>query len=53
MSGRILVIDDEQSMCDLLEEGLVVQSVTRREVRLGPQRSGPSTVELVLPVVED
>ena len=25
MSGRILVIDDEQSMCDLLEEGLTRQ----------------------------
>jgi general secretion pathway protein C len=36
-----------------LEAGLVLQSVNGREARLGPQRTGPSTVRLTLPMVED
>jgi general secretion pathway protein C len=32
-----------------LEGGLVLQSVERRSVKLGPERSGPSTLELTLP----
>lgn len=36
-----------------LEGGLVLQSVDRRSVKLGPQRDGPSSVELSLPPKTD
>lgn len=55
--AALIAIDDQPArpfrVGDLLEEGLVLQSVNHRAVRLGPQRTGPSTVELVLPAVED
>lgn len=33
----------------VLEGGLVLQSVERRSVKLGPEQAGPSSVELTLP----
>jgi general secretion pathway protein C len=55
--AALIAIDDEPPrpvrVGDALEAGLVLQSVNGREARLGPQRTGPSTVQLSLPKVED
>ncbi|PKO31448.1 MAG: general secretion pathway protein C [Betaproteobacteria bacterium HGW-Betaproteobacteria-9] len=55
--AALIAIDDQPPrpvrVGDVLEAGLVLQSVNGREARLGPQRIGPSTVQLVLPKVED
>ena len=55
--AALIAIDDQPPrpvrVGDALEAGLVLQSVNGREARLGPQRTGPSTVRLTLPVVED
>jgi general secretion pathway protein C len=55
--AALIAIDDQPPrpvrVGDALEAGLVLQSVNGREARLGPQRTGPSTVQLVLPKVED
>lgn len=55
--AALIAIDDQPPhpvrVGDALEAGLVLQSVNGREARLGPQRTGPSTVQLILPKVED
>jgi len=55
--AALIAIDDQPPrpvrVGDALEAGLVLQSVNGRGARLGPQRTGPSTVELALPKAED
>jgi len=57
VGAALIAIDDQPPrpvrVGDTLEEGLVLQSVNSREARLGPQRTGTSTVQLRLPKVED
>lgn len=55
--AALIAVDDQPPrpvrVGDALEAGLVLQSVNGREARLGPRRTGPSTVQLILPKVED
>ncbi|MFM6985732.1 MAG: type II secretion system protein N [Hydrogenophaga sp.] len=53
-TGTALIALDDQAprpyrVGAVLEEGLVLQAVTRHAVRLGPSRQGPATVTLSLP----
>lgn len=57
-SGAALIALDGQpprpyTVGAALEGGLVLQSVDRRSAKLGPQRDGPSSVELSLPPKTD
>ena len=56
--GAALIALDEQAprpytVGSVLEGGLVLQSVERRSVKLGPERTGSATVELTLPPQPD
>lgn len=53
-SGAALIALDDQpprpyTVGTAIESGLVLQSVDRRSVKLGPEKTGPASVELTLP----
>jgi general secretion pathway protein C len=51
--AALIALDDQPprpySVGATLEGGLVLQSVERRSVKLGPEKTGPASVELTLP----